>query len=72
MKVAVYKTIRAIIEVDDKFKQCNKIVDDPAKRAEWNALIDELTDPLLDDCIGIHGIWEINSEGEDIEPIVEY
>lgn len=72
MKVAVYKTIRKIIEVDDKFKQCNKIVDDPAKGAEWDTLVDELTDSLLDDCIGIHGIWEINSEEEDIEPIVEF
>ena len=74
MKVAVYKTVRELIEVDDKFERCNEIVDDPTKESEWFDLVGELVHPITHETnyIGLDGVWEVDENGVDTQPIVEY
>ena len=73
MKVAVYKCVIEIIEVDDKFKRCNEIVDDNTKSKEWTALIKELVSSVLNDpkCFAVDAIWELDDNGQDFDPIIE-
>lgn len=51
------------IEVDDKFKKCNEIIDDYERVEEWEELVDELEKTAKNSPKELIGFYEIG-EGE--------
>ena len=68
MKIKIFAILKSVIEVDDKFKQMNELIDDyhnnPNSATAWERLGDELeaTAKMAVGGLPLSGIYDIDDE----------